>query len=68
MLFLSRKYPLSTISREVSARMHSFGTDLGLSPASRAKISTIGEPPEADPLEKLLAKKRERQQPEARPN
>lgn len=58
----TRKYPISKERREAMARYQSLCADLGLSPASRAKVSSIGQPPETDPLERLLRDKQAREQ------
>lgn len=57
----ARKYPIRKERREAIARMQSLAADLGLSPASVGKVSSIGQPPETDPLERLLRDKQARE-------
>lgn len=57
----ARKYPILKERREAIARMQSLAADLGLSPASVGKVSSIGQPPETDPLERLLRDKQARE-------
>ncbi len=56
-----RKYPISEERRKAIQRMQSLAGELGLTPATRSKVSAIPAPVETDPLTKLLAKKERRQ-------
>jgi P27 family predicted phage terminase small subunit len=64
----AKKYPLRKLRHEAIQRMEAAARELGLTPASAGKVSSIGEPPEADPLEKLLAKRQARQREAHPPN
>jgi P27 family predicted phage terminase small subunit len=62
-----KKYPLAKLRHEAIQRMEAAGRELGLTPASAGKVSSIGEPPEANPLKQLLAEQQQSQN-ERRPN
>lgn len=62
-----KKYPLAKLRHEAIQRMEAAARELGLTPASAGKVSSIGEPPEANPLKQLLAEQQQSQN-ERRPN
>lgn len=55
---LWKEHPAAKASRDAGQQVRMLANELGLSPASRSKVSPLPEPPEGDPMEAPAPKRR----------